>query len=278
VPIQDGVLIACKSGVVELTATIADPEKDEPDKFAHDVNARIFDHQYQAMTDAAILNPSDIAIASCFISRDALPPALKDALTSLAFQPVDTEANPVEERSLFSRFQKRGRTKLEKWRSMYLRANEVSERLGRLEEILVDEMPRGRLPDVAEEGASLLANACRTVLRLLISPTHEHLGQLERLILQERGPAKGRLVLHPHAVKAIASFVSVALLKAAPSSHWSDDPDDDSPLYVAAPRGGIVRSDPEYRVVNFVAKGNKEMLTTYMETILRQSLTAARQT
>jgi hypothetical protein len=276
-PIQDGVLIACKSGVVELTATIVDPEKDEADKFAHEVSVRIFDHQYQAMTDPAILNPSDIAIASSFISRDPLPPPLKDALLSLSFQPIDTEQSGLEERSLFSRFQKRGRTKLDKWRSRYLRASDTSERLGGFEEILIEEMPAGALQDIAEEGARALVAAARTALRILVTPSHEHLGQLERALLQERAQAKGRLVLHPQAVKAIASFVSMALITAAPSSRWSEDPDDDSPLQVAAPRGGIVRSDPEYRVVNFIAKGNKEMLTTYMESILRQSLTAAHQ-
>jgi hypothetical protein len=277
-PIQDGVLIACKGGIVEMTATIVDPERDDPQQFAKVVSERVFAHQYQVMTDPTILNPDNMGVASCMISRDPLPDGLKRALTSLAFEPVDTEASGIEERSIFSRLQKSRRSKLDKWRTRYLRAGELSDGLGSLEQGLIDEMPRGDLREVAEQGSRIMIEQARTRYRLHLEPSHESLGQLERHLLQERAHMTGRLVLHPAAVLALASFVAETILRAAPSSSWSDDPDDDAPLFVAAPKGGIVRSDPEYRVVNFVAKGNKEMLTTYVETVLRQSLTAARQT
>jgi hypothetical protein len=277
-PIQEGVLIAMKDGVVEMTATIADPQKDEPNDFAAAASTRIFEHQYQAMTDVAILNPSNLAIATCLISRDPLPPALKSALVSLAFEAIDTEASGIEERSIFSRLQKPRRSKLDKWRTLYLRAADVSLRLGAFEEQLVDQMPHGPLPQIAERGSEALIEAARTHLRLALPTSHEGVGQLERQILQERAQKNGRLVLHPAAASAMAAFVGASIIRAAPSSSWSDDPDDDAPLMVVAPKGGVVRTDPEYRVVNFVAKGNKEMLTTYLETVVRQSLTAARQT
>jgi hypothetical protein len=279
VPLQDGVLIACKNGIVEMTATVNDPHRDEANAFASSVNTRIFDHQYQVMTDPAILNPTNLAVSTCVVSRDPLPPPLKDALISLAFAPIDTEAQGTghEERSMFSRFQRARRSKLDKWRSMYLRASDLSPKLAELEEALIDEVPSGPLPEIAAEASRALVDAARTTMRLLLAPSHEHLGLLERAILQERAQKKGRLVLHPAAVRAIAAFTGESIRAAAPRSTWSDDPDDDAPLMVEAPRGGVIRSDPEYRVVNFVARGSKEMLTAYMESVLRQSLTAAAQ-
>jgi hypothetical protein len=277
VPLQDGVLIACKEGIVEMTTTVNDPHKDDADSFAGAVSQRVFDHQYQAMTDVAILNPSNLRVASCVVSREPLAPALKDTLISLAFGPVDSEGGGVEERSMFSRFQRARRSKLDKWRSLYLRASDLSPRLAELEDALIEEVPNGALSEISEDAAKALIDAARTVFRLLLVPTHDSLGQLERAILQERAQKKGRLVLHPAAVRALAAFTGRVIMGAAPSSTWSDDPDDDAPLFVEAPRGSVVRSDPEFRVVNFVAKGSKEMLTSYVESVLRQSLTAAPQ-
>ena len=270
-------MIACKEGVVEMTATISDPHKDEGEAFANAVAARIYAHQYQAMTDGAIMDPPNMGLATCMISRDPLGAGLKDALISLGFVPIDTEAGGTEERSMFARFQKPRRTRLEKWRTMYLRASEVSARLGELEDILIEEMPEGPISEVSAEASAALVNAARTSLKLLLAPNFECIGQLERLIVSERSSKKGRLVLHPAVVRGIAGFVAETMIHAAPRSRWSDDPDDESPLHVEAPRGGTVRTDPEFRVVNFVIKGAKEMLSSYIEGVLRQSLTAARQ-
>jgi hypothetical protein len=271
-------MIAVKDGVVEMTATLADPHRDQAEAFAEAMAAKIYAHQYQAMTDGAILDPPNMGIASCLISRDPLAAPLKDALLSLGFVPIDTEAGGTEERSMFARFQKPRRTRLEKWRSMFLRANDVSPKLAALEEILIDELPEGPLSAISAEASNALINAARTSLRILLAPNFECIGQLERLIVQERASRKGRLVFHPAVVRAIAGFVAETMIHAAPRSRWSDEPDDESPLHVEAPRGGIVRTDPEFRTVQFVIKGAKEMLSSYIEGVLRQSLTAARQT
>lgn len=263
---------------MEMTATVADPHKDEAEPFAHAAAAKIYAHQYQAMTDNAILDPPNMAIASCLISRDPLSAPVKDALISLGYVPIDTEAGGTEERSMFSRFQKPRRTRLEKWRTMFLRASDVSPRLAELEDILIEEVPEGPLADIAGEASTALINAARTSLKMLLAPNFECIGQLERLIVQERASKKGRFVFHPAVVRAIAGFVAETMIHAAPRSHWSDDPDDESPLSVEAPRGGVIRTDPEFRTVNFVIKGSKEMLSSYIEGVLRQSLTAARQT
>ena len=92
-------------GIKQLT-------RDHPEALLQRVNEVLFDHQYQAMTDPAILNPPDLPLASCLVSRDPLPDSFKDGLLSLGFTPVETEAGGRADRSLFSRFQK-ARTKLD---------------------------------------------------------------------------------------------------------------------------------------------------------------------
>lgn len=270
-------MIGIKDGVVEMTATITDPHKDDPHDFGVAVSQRVAAHQYQAMTDWAIMDPPTFSIASCVLSRDPFGPGLKDALLSLGFIPIDTETGATEERSMFARLQKARRTKLEKWRTMFLRASDLSPRLAEFEEILIEDMPDGRISVISTEASSILVDVARTSLKMLLAPTFESVQQLERLIVQERAAKKGRLVFHPAVVRALTGFVVETLMRAAPNTTWSDDPDDDSPLLVAAPRGGVVRSDPEFRVANFVIKGAKEMMSAYIEGVLRQSLTAARQ-
>lgn len=178
---------------------------------------------------------------------------------------------------MFSRFQKTRRSKLDKWQTPYLRARDVSPRLAMLEELLIDEAPSGPLAELGATGSDALVRAAEDALHLELSPSFEALGRLEKQLLQERAQRRGRLVLHPAAVRALACFAGESIRAAAPRSHWAEDPEDDTPLWVHAPKGGIVRTDPELRVVNFVAKGSKELLTSYVESVLRQSLTAATQ-
>lgn len=276
-PIQDGVLIACKNGVVELTATITEPQRDEPETFARAAALRVYEHQLQVMTDPTILDPDNLAVASVVESRDPLGPALHQALASVGFEAIDTEGGAVEERSLFSRLSGKRRSKLDKWRAMFLRASDVSPKLAELEAELLAAIPNGPLPERAERCAEVLVETVADVLGLRLELGHEGLGQLERSLLQLRARTPGRLVLHPIAVRAIAAFAGESVRVKAPSTAWSAEPDDPSPLWVAAPRGTIIRTDPEYRVAAFVARGSKEMLTSYVESVLRQSLTAAAQ-
>ncbi len=276
-PLAEGVLLGIKDGVVEMTATITEPHRDEPQEFGVAVSQRVAAHQYQAMTDWAIMDPPTFAIASCVLSRDPFAPGLKDSLLSLGFIPIDTETGATEERSMFTRLQKPRRTKLEKWRTMFLRANDLSPRIAEFEEILIEDMPEGRISEISSEASQILIDVARTSLKMLLAPTFESVQQLERLIVQERAAKKGRLVFHPAVVRAMSGFLAETIMRAAPNTTWSDDPDDESPLLVEAPRGGVVRSDPEFRVVNFVIKGAKELMSSYIEGVLRQSLTAARQ-
>lgn len=268
-PVEEGLLIAVKDGVVELTANVVEAHRDPPDAFLAAVNATLFDHQYQAMTDPAILNPPETPLASCIVSRDPLPEAFKEGLLSLGFTPVESEGGGREQRSLFSRFQKRARSKLDKWRTPYLRAKEVSNRLGQLEDVLVEEMPAGDYEDSAEAQSRVLIDAARTCLRMLLAPGMEGLSQIERLISQEKTNLRGRMVLHPAFVRGLTAFTGESIRSVAPDSRWSDDPE--APFLVDGGRQSPVATDPEFRVVKFVVRGNKELLTSYVETVVGQA-------
>lgn len=270
-PIEDGLLIGMKDGVVELTATLARPQQDGAEDFAAALGERLFEHQYQVMTDATILDPEDLRVASCLICRDPIPDPLRDGLLSLGFQPVESDGGGREERSLFARFGRSRRSKLDKWRLVYSRARDISPKLSALEDCLVDEVPSGELPEVAEAASRVLIDAARTCLRLLLTPSSASLGELERALLAERGAGRGRLVLHPAMVRALAAFTGEALRRESREAHWSDDPDDDAPLHIVTEDGSDLGTDPEFRVVKFVARGRKEMLSTYVEDVLMQA-------
>ena len=270
-PLSESLRIDIKDGVVELVASVVDPHRDEPETFLAALNERVSEHQYQAMTDWALLDPDDASIATCVECRDSIPEHLKDGMISMGFSPVETEGGGREQRSIFSRFQKRSRTKLDRWRTMYLRAVDISPRLREFEECCVEELQDGALSETAEEGCAVVINAARTCFRLLITPGLKGLESLEGAIQRERSAKRGRTVFHPAMVRGLSAFTGEALIAEHPQSSWSDDPDEESPLLVVTPGGAIVQTDPEFRVVRFVQKGNKELLTSYLGEVVGQS-------
>lgn len=270
-PLERGLQLGMKEGTVELCATLHEPHKDPPESFLEAVATRLFEHQYLAMTDPAILDPDDLKIASCIVSRDPVPDVLKNGLTSLGFQPEEMDAGGRDSPSMFSRLSRgKQRASLDKWRTDYLRAVDVSERLSALEESLIEDTPLGPYAEIKDAGAEALATGFRTCFRALIAPGLAGLRDLERALLSERARVKGRLILHPAFVRSITCFVIATFDVEAPGTALSEEEDDDAPLEVPT-RSGVVRTDPELRVVRFVARGNKELLSSYVEGVLSQS-------
>ncbi len=269
-PLEEGLLIAVKDGVVELTASLVDPHADSAQAFVAAVNERIFEHQYQAMTDPTILDPDNLALATCVVSRSPIPEPLKDGLISLGFTPVETEGGGREDRSMFARFSRNKRSTLDKWKTGYVRPQDASATLGSFEECLIEDTPRGEYVDILAEGGQAVVDASRTCFRQLIAPGLESLGALERHILQERSQVRGRMVFHSAAVRALTSFVVQTLVTEAPDTSWSDAEDADGALLVRGPGGHDVATDPEFRVVKFVVRGSKALLSSYVETVLEQ--------
>lgn len=268
-PLDDALLLAVKNGVVELTVPVSAPDSDEPEDFGHAVRDLIGEHQYQVMTDPTILDPYDLQVSTCLESRDPLPDPIKDVLASLRFSPLASEAGGEQGHSMFSRFQKRQRTKLDRWRLVYGRSQDFSEALAAFEESLIEEVPEGSLDEIAQEASEALVRAARTYLRLLLAPGLEGLRQLERRILEARGAGGGRWVLHPATVRGIAAFIGACAQSWSPTTEWVDDPEG-TPLWVAT-RSGTVRTDPEFRVVQLVTRGSKALLSSYLESVAAQS-------
>lgn len=268
-PLKPGTLLSCKDGVVELTAEVVDGERDRPETLIEAIRERIAEDQYEIMTDPAILDPDSLAVASCVVSRDPLPPGVHDGLISLGFEPAATEQGGQEESSLFSRFQKRSRTRLDRWRTMYLRARDLTPRLEELEASLIEELPEGELAEIAEDAAQLVVDGARTFFQALLRPDLSGLESLETLILADRATKKGRWVLHPKAVRALAAFAGEAIRGEAPQTEWTED--EEAPLHVTVPGGVIVRSDPQVRVVALVTQGRKAALGEYARSVIQQS-------
>lgn len=269
VPLDDALLLAVKHGVVELTVPVSAPETDTAEEFGAAVQALLHEHQYQIMTDPTILDPDELEVATCLESRDPLPDGLQNVLLSLGFTPQASETGGEQQRSLFSRFQKRQRAKLDRWRLSYGRARDSSAELAEFEACLMEEVPDGDLWLVAEAASDVVVRAARTYLRLLLAPGLDGLAALERRILDARGATRGRWVLQPAAVRGLAAFTGESARAEAPDTRWVED--EEEPLWVHTRAGATLRSDPEYRVVSFVGRGSRALLSSYLRLVLTQT-------
>ena len=270
-PLQDGLLIAVKDGVVEMTATLVEPHHDDPEDFGHALQERLAEHQYQAMTDDAIMG-DDLALASCIVCRDPVPEPLKDPLVKSGFLPETTPGAGQSSSSLFGRLgSSKQRSRLEKWSVRYMRSADVDPQLAALETSISDALPPGELAEVADVGTQLVVAAAQAHFRLPLASRLESLQALERHLDRFRRSHRGRWVLHASAVRALAGFTAACIRAHAPHTRWSPDPEDDSPLWVKTARGVSVETDPEYRVVEFVRRGLRSSLTSYVQDVIRQS-------
>jgi hypothetical protein len=272
VPLKAAHVLAVKGDRVELVAEIIDGARDAPDALIELVRERLAEHRLEIMTDPAILDPDSVSVASVLVSRDPLGPAHHQALESLGFSPSDTEAGGAEQASVFGgMFAKSRRSKLDRWIVPYMRARELSPRLGHFEALLLEHVPAGTLADVADPAIDAAIAAAAEVWKLRLVPGLDALSSLEDALLRERASKPGRWVLQPRAVIALAAFTGASIHTVARDTAWTDD--EDAPLHIAAPRGTVVRSDPVLRVVDLVARGRQASLRDYADAVIRQSLT-----
>ena len=270
-PLQDGLLIAVKDGVVELTATLVEPHRDEPVSFGSALADRLAEHQYQAMTDDSIVG-EDLALASCIVCRDPVPDPLKEPLVSCGLAPQQVEAGGRAPRSMFGRLGgTKQRARLEKWSVAYARSRDLDPSLAAFEADLADALPDGDLIETAGAGVRLVVQACRAHFGLSTVPNIDGLDQLERRLDGLRRRSRARWILHPRAVRALAAFTAQCILSEAPQTCWSPDSDDDNPLWVRTGHGPPVATDPEYRVVQLVRRGLRASLSEYVADVVRQA-------
>ena len=73
--------------------------------------------------------------------------------------------------------------------------------------------------------------------------------------------------MHPALLRSVAAFVARSFVIEAPGTQLVDD--EDSPLWIRTASGETVRSDPEYRVAQFVIDGRRALLSDYLSSALR---------
>ena len=270
-PLQDGLLIGVKNGVVELTANLVEPHRDEPSGFGEALHERLAEHQHQAMSDEAIMG-EELGLASCIVCRDPVPDPLKASLASTGFSPEETPTTGPRPRSLFGRLGgTKQRARLEKWAIRYARCKDLHDTLAAFEATIVEQLEPGSLTETADEGADLVLRAGRFHLGLPLESNFESLQTLERHIDRIRRSRGARWVLHPLAVRAMAAYTAQCIASSAHFTSWSEDPDDDNPLWVQVQGGLRVATDPEYRVIEFVRRGLRAALSDYVVEVVRQS-------
>lgn len=265
-PLDDAQLLAVKNGVVELTVPIRSPEMDGPEAFGASVHALLLDHQFQVMTDPTILDSDELNAATCLESRDPLPAPLTEVLLSLGFEAISSEGGGRPEASLFSKFKRRQRTKLDRWRLLYRRASALSQGLGVFESALVEQALEGDFAEVGSAAAELVRTAAREAFGIRIEPGMDGSIALERRILEARRSERGRWVLRAEAVRAVAAFMGESILVDAPGTRWVNTAEGEA-LWVVDGAGHTVRTDPEFRVVQFVTRGRKALLSAYLESV-----------
>ncbi|MEO1335318.1 MAG: hypothetical protein AAFV29_06725, partial [Myxococcota bacterium] len=270
-PLQDELLIAVKDGVVEMTATLVEAHRDDPEDLIDALQHRLADHQYQAMTDDAIMGDG-LGLASCLLSRDPIPAPLQAALATCGFTPTETPGGGRARQSFFTRFTRtKTRSQLEKWQVLYTQSDDIDPALSAFESMMVDDLPSGSLAETAEHGAALVMAGARSCLGLAIRPDLNGLSQLEMQLDRQRRRRPSRWIMRPPAVRALAQFVARCFATEAPGSRWSRPIDEDNPLWVQATGGFRIETDPEYRVVEFVRRGLRASLADYVKDVIGQS-------
>ena len=260
-PLEEGLLIACKDHVVELTATLIDPHLDAPDAFSEAVSQRLFEHRYLSMTDATLLEGGDLSIASVILSRKPVPDPLKDVLAEAGLRPETTEAGGRPRTGIMARFGKGAQCKLDRWRLDYARATGTSEALGVFESAVLEAVPQPSQVHFREVAQGLV-RAVQESFGVSIEPQLAGLRRLESLLGVR---PEHRLVLHPSVVSSLAAFVAVTVLALFPGSSF--DPDEDPPLLIPAGADGTIGTDPEFRVVDYIRRGARASLADYVQSL-----------
>ncbi|MBK8012717.1 MAG: hypothetical protein IPK13_15300 [Deltaproteobacteria bacterium] len=270
-PLKNDFLIAFKDGVVELTTTATATHRDEPGTFLEDVQGLLFEHQYRAMTDPTLMDPSNVEVSSCLISRDPIPDEIKSGLALLGFVPASVDAGGRDESVMFGRSGTAPRSTLDKWVVRYARANKVSPLLDELEASLIEDVPLwGGLDESHQVARQALVDAERTIARMLVAPSLESLVAIERQIQKARGQASARLILHPAAVRALAAFLAETILALEPAAHWGPASEGEPATLIVERGREAIETDPELRVVRFVVHGARALLSAYVESFIAE--------
>ena len=267
-PLEDGLVIECTSGTVELTVNLVSAHLDSKEELMSALAERVGEHQYQIMSDADLLDVDSQTVASVIVSRTALPPEAKEALLSLGFESQASESGG-RSTPFWGIMSASKRGQLDRWRLQYQRAVDRSPTLGEFEDYLIENIPAGSLYETYEEAAQVTIQAARSTLRLPLDYSLESIRQLENRLLEAAGVGS-YWVLHPSAVKGIAALLSQTVRMVIPRAHI-DPSDEEGPLHIPSEHDLPIATDPEYRVIQMVKRGRRASITTYLHELLEDA-------
>jgi hypothetical protein len=250
-------------------------EEDDPKHLRQQIETRLFEHQLELMTDATLIDPADMSAVSSFVSRDTMPPAVESILHEFGLSETE-QSSPRRNQSSnwigrLTTSKKNSRSHLQKWSLRYLRAHDFSRELGAVESELEAQDFSDSHSDPVEFLKAALAKHMKTRMR---APEIDALIEFENALLEATGNPRRPWILLASSVRCITEFVANVIQFHAPETHWSENGEEDQPLYVQTGDRQIVRTDPALRVVRFINKGTKALLSDYAKHVIRQSSVA----
>lgn len=259
-PFRNEVFIACRPGQIELVTEVIEPHGIPGEAFAPAVQNACLRHQWDLMTDPALLSPPDLKAYSVIQARDPFAPEQRQALAQLGYD--EQQSHSPDGPSLFARIRKRKRTHLDRWRLPFLRADATNPWLAALE----TEALHVSTTDPASAAAHFVRQVATAGLEL--SEDIAGLRAFERHVLQSAQPGAGRTIIHPALVREIVAFWLRVAEGYAAKIEATDD--DEAPILFHG-RAQTVATDPEFRVLQFVQRGHRALLSDYLEDLARQA-------
>lgn len=257
-PLEDGLVIAIRRGVLELTATLRHPQ-DPPESLAQAVATRLREHRLLAMTDPHLIDGDDLRVASVLSCREPIPEDVQAKLLELGLSPEATESGGRTGGWLNRALGKRP-VRLDRWRMDYARAAELRPELGYFERACAE--AADDYESYSDALASAVTEAADRYLRVIAPPTLDGVAALERALDVK---AQHRLVFHPGAVSALAAFVAQAIRGLR--SDWVVDPEGDWPLTRQSPGEPPKGTDPAEHVAEHFRVGSRSSLSQYVHAL-----------
>lgn len=258
VPLEEGLVIAVRGGVLELTASLRHPDED-PEPLAVAVDERLREHRYLAMTDAQLVDSEDVRVASVIGCREPIPEPVQSKLLELGLTPETTESGG-RKGGWLGRALGRRPVRLDRWRLDYARAADLRPELAAFESLCAEAAEEH--DPLSPEMASLVVRAAATSFGVDLAANAAGVNVLEQALDLKPQP---RLVMQPEAVAALAAFLTEAIRAEHPGAEV--DPDGDWPLLIPRVGAPPIGTDPVFRVVEYVRVGSRAGMSTYLRSL-----------
>ena len=271
--LKDSHLIDFRNDHVELTIELISTSTLDPAQFRTSLDDRLFEHHFELMTDAALLDPPELFAVSSIVSRSEVPAEIQSILTQIGFEKTDQGDRSKRQEGFFGKIiqNPKRRVRLAKWSLRYLRSCDLSQRLAKLE----DELDTGLPLTNKSNGADVFQRTFERIFSYELGyPSIDALSRLESALepILKRTPRT--LILRANSVRYITAFLTEAIKHHAPLSQWEQPDSWDGRFFVQSNSELLVHFEPASKVVQYLTSSPKNRLSTYAKSVIRQSLTS----